>query len=205
MTATEHRIGGSGIVAAREPAASHEGITLQHLVERAASGDAAAFGAFYDLLAPRVYGLARRIVCDRTHAEDVTQEVFIELWRKAGRYDSTRGNVNTWVMTITRRRAIDRVRSEQARRSRELRDVSLVPLGSAEAVGHLIETEEHRSVREAIAMLRRDHLEVLELAYYGGLTHRQIGVELDLPLGTVKTRIRAGLTALRTAQAGHRA
>lgn len=178
-----------------------ESVSLRLLVERCASGDLDAFGDVYDLLAPRVYGVARRVLCDRTHAEDVTQEVFTELWRKAGCYDATRGSVSAWVMTIARRRAIDRVRSEQARRTREHRDVSLVPVGAAEPDGVLVAAEEHRSVRTTVAGLGPAHLEVLEMAYYGGLTHRQIAIELDLPLGTVTTRIRVGLTALRAAQA----
>jgi RNA polymerase sigma-70 factor (ECF subfamily) len=172
--------------------------TLEDLLAQVASGDHAAFEAVYDRSSAQVYGLARRILLDAAQAEEVAQEVFLEVWRSAASFDAARGGAMTWLLTIAHRRAVDRVRSAQAATDRDVRfgrqqaerDVDVV----SEAVEQRLETAE---VREALSSLTTLQRQALTLAYYGGYTHTEVAELLGVPLGTVKTRIRDGLIRLR--------
>lgn len=168
------------------------------LVSRAARGDESAFAGLYDLLAPLVHGVAARVVRDPSIAEEVTQEVFVELWRTAPRYDETRGSVRSWATTVAHRRAVDRVRSEQAARDRHDKDGRQVVAGPHDPVAHEVETTLDRSrVRRALEALSESQREAVELAYFGGHTYREVAALLGVPEGTVKTRIRDGMIRLR--------
>jgi RNA polymerase sigma-70 factor (ECF subfamily) len=160
-------------------------------------GDEAAFGELYDALAPTVYGVVLRVLRDRAQSEEVTQEVFVEVWRQAARFDPTRGGVRAWVVTIARRRAVDRVRAEQSRRDRRVRDVA-IPATSPESTAEMvIESLEGERARRALGELTDVQRQALELAFFEGLTHVEIADRLGVALGTVKTRIRDGLIRLR--------
>lgn len=164
------------------------------------AGDRASFATLYDELSPSVYGVVRRVLRDPSQAEEVTQEVFVEIWRQAPRFDPTRGNPRTWATTIAHRRAVDRVRSEQAHRDRQERvavaDAAPTPAGPDDVA---IERSEQTQAKVALGTLSAPQREAIELAFYDGLTHVQIAEHLDVALGTVKTRIRDGLLRLRGA------
>jgi RNA polymerase sigma-70 factor (ECF subfamily) len=170
---------------------------LAALMRRAGRGDASAFEALYDALAAFVHGVVLRVVRDPAQAEEVTQEVFVELWRLAARHDETLGSVHAWTGTIAHRRAVDRVRSEQARRDRTER------VGASRSIDHDHVTDEVEAtmettrLRRALDRLTAMQRESLELAYYGGHTYREVAVLLGVPEGTVKTRIRDALIRLR--------
>ena len=161
-------------------------------------GDMDAAADLYDRHAAQIYALARRIVRDDGDAQDVVQEVFSQAWRTAGRYQGGRGSVAGWLLMITRARAIDKIR---ARQSRPAADDSILPESIPEtgrsAADVLVAAEEAGRVRQALAALPAAQRTALELAYYEGLTQSQIADRLSEPLGTVKTRMRTALSALR--------
>jgi RNA polymerase sigma-70 factor (ECF subfamily) len=171
------------------------------LLQRVARGDEAAFGRFYDLVAPAVHGVVLRVLRDPAMAEETTQDVFVELWRLAPRYDPSRGSPARWAVTVAHRRAVDRVRSEQAARDRddvEARRADVAVAGVAEQVVDAASAELDRArVAAALTHLTDVQREALTLAYYGGHTYREVAVLLDVPEGTVKTRIRDALIKLR--------
>jgi RNA polymerase sigma-70 factor (ECF subfamily) len=175
---------------------------LTTLITSVADGDQAAFASLYDALSPTIFGVVRRVVRDGSQAEEVTQEVFVEIWRQATRFDGERGSVRTWAVTIAHRRAVDRVRSEQSHRDRQVTvgatavDVPSSPEEDA------VDAEDRQRARAAMATLPQAQREALELAFYDGLTHVQISEHLGVALGTVKTRIRDGLIRLRTSMGG---
>lgn len=173
------------------------GEPADRLVGRVVEGDKAAFADLFDLLSPLVYGLILRILRDATQAEDVTQEVFVELWRHADRFDPSRGSARTWAATIARHRAVDRVRHEQAHRDRNDRFAVVNTVADGSSEGFTIERDERRLAREALGRLDPRQRQAVQLAFYDGLKHTEIAELLDLPLGTVKTRIRTGLLHLR--------
>jgi RNA polymerase sigma-70 factor (ECF subfamily) len=163
-----------------------------------AGGDEKAFARLYDLVAPRVYGLIRRVLRDPAQAEEVAQEVLVEVWRTAARFDPERGSALSWICTIAHRRAVDRVRSEQAATDR------MVFVGTAsvdtpydsvadEVSGRL----ERQQVRRCLAGLTELQRQAVTLAYYQGHTYPQVAELLGAPLPTVKTRMRDGLIRLR--------
>jgi len=170
---------------------------------RVARGDAGAFEALYDELSPAVFGLARRVVRDPARAEDVTQEVFLEVWRKAARYDSALGKPKTWVMTITHRRAVDAVRRSESQKRHDSQ-------GAPDEVAHdepadaVIRAEEHGSVRGCLETLTDLQIESVRLAYFNGYTYNEVATLLDKPLPTIKTRMRDGLIRLRDCLEGAR-
>jgi RNA polymerase sigma-70 factor (ECF subfamily) len=172
--------------------------TPEHLLILVARGDRAAFDRLYDRVANAVYGLVRKVLRDAAQSEEVTQEVLVELWRTASSFDPERGSATTWVMTLAHRRAVDRVRSAQASSDR---DVKAARLGQEPAFDMVAEAVEHRLEREqvvrALSGLTDLQREAVTLAFYGGYTHVQVAELLDVPLGTVKTRIRDGLIRLR--------
>lgn len=164
----------------------------------AANGDQQAFESLYDALSGAVYGLVLRVLRDPAQSEEVTQEIFVEVWRTAPRFDASRGTARTWVLTLAHRRAIDRVRSSQRARDRELAEAQGAPTTPPEQPDDVVTARfERAEVVDALDSLGGRHREVVELAFFGGLTHTQIAERLDLPLGTVKTRIRDGLHRLR--------
>jgi RNA polymerase sigma-70 factor (ECF subfamily) len=184
--------------ATRVPSPTAAAESAEALLRAVAAGDETAFARFYDLVSARVYGLARRVLRDAAQAEEVTQEVMVEVWRTAGRFDPARGSATSWVFTIAHRRAVDRVRSEQAGADRVRR---LAP--EAEQTPHDIVVEEaaakmeRDSVRRCLKTLTALQREAITLAYYSGYTYREVAQLLDTALPTVKTRMRDGLIRLR--------
>ncbi|HVQ31974.1 MAG TPA: sigma-70 family RNA polymerase sigma factor [Vicinamibacteria bacterium] len=161
----------------------------QSLLRRLTGGDAAALGELYDRFAGLVNGLALRILRNTAEAEDVVQEVFVQVWRQAERFDPSRGSPEAWLCTIARTRALDRLRRRTARREEASE--------AAPGVSAAPRTEEALAVRKALEGLSADQRHALELAYYEGLTHTEIAARLGEPLGTVKTRIRTAMIRLR--------
>ncbi|HEX2026577.1 MAG TPA: ECF RNA polymerase sigma factor SigK [Nitriliruptorales bacterium] len=170
------------------------------LMRAVARGDQEAFAVLYDRYADRVFGLIRKVLRDPSQSEEVAQEVFVEIWRTARRYDPDKGAVATWFMTLAHRRAVDRVRSEQSSRKRESRAGAGDVERPFDEVEEQIETRvEHQRVRRALEALTDLQRQAIELAYYGGNTYREVAELLDTPLGTIKTRMRDGLVRLRDA------
>ncbi|MFI0407717.1 ECF RNA polymerase sigma factor SigK [Actinomadura sp. 3N508] len=168
------------------------------LLGRTARGDERAFEQLYDVVAAPVHGLARRIVRDPAMAEEVTQEVMIEVWRSATRYDPGRGSAMAWIMTIAHRRAVDRVRREQSAGEREARAARYGPGAAHDPVGERVETRlEHERVRRCLDALTQLQRQSVTLAYYGGHTYREVAEMTGAPLNTVRTRMRDGIIRLR--------
>lgn len=168
------------------------------LLRQAGLGDREAFTALYDLVAGQVYGLVRRVLRDPAQSEEVAQEVLLEVWRLAPRFDPERGGARAWIMTMAHRRAVDRVRSEQSGRDRDERAARNSIEREHDVVAEEVESRmEHQRVRVALSQLTDLQREAVELAYYGGHTYREVAELLDTPLGTVKTRLRDGLIRLR--------
>jgi RNA polymerase sigma-70 factor, ECF subfamily len=172
------------------------------LVRRMARGDKTACAELYDRFSRPLYSLALRILNDKTEAEDVVQEVFLSLWEKATEFESDRGSAFGWAVTLTRNRAIDRIRTRR-RRSTLLSEafVEDLPGGQsapeADLADDMVLKEKAMAVRAALAALPPDQLRAVELAYFSGLTQQEIASRLSEPLGTVKARIRRGLMKLR--------
>jgi RNA polymerase sigma-70 factor (ECF subfamily) len=168
------------------------------LLLRVADRDQAAFARLYDMLAPRAFGLILRVLVDRAQSEEVLQEVFLEVWQSAERFAPNRGQGRSWVLTIAHRRAVDRVRSSQASSDRDvragLRDLDVAHDGVAEQVELRVEGER---LQAALGALPEAQREALTLAYYGGYSQSEIAALVGAPLGTIKTRMRDGLTRLR--------
>lgn len=168
------------------------------LLQRTAQGDQAAFARLYDMLSPRVFGLILRVLVDRSQSEEVLQEVFLEVWQSAAKFAPNRGQGRSWVLTIAHRRAVDRVRSAQASTNRDVRagfrDLDVAHDSVAEQVELRIEG---RRVAQALATLPEPQREAITLAYYGGYSQSEIAALVGSPLGTIKTRMRDGLTRLR--------
>ena len=145
-----------------------------------------------------VFGLVRRVVRDPAQSEEVTQEVMLELWRTAARYAPEKGSAMTWVMTLAHRRAVDRVRSAQSATDREDKAYRRETTRPFDEVAEQVSTRlEHEQVRRCLASLTDLQRESVELAYYRGMTYREVSELLDTPLGTVKTRLRDGLIRMR--------
>jgi len=168
------------------------------LLRRLARGDRDAVAELYDRHAGRVLGLALRIVRDSSDAEDVVQEVFSQAWRTAPNYEASRGTVAGWLLMMARSRAIDRVRARQARRDAGVEpDPETIPSTAVPVPEQIIANQQAARVRGAMAGLPVEQRTALELAYFEGLTQSEIAERLQIPLGTVKTRIRAALAFLR--------
>jgi RNA polymerase sigma-70 factor (ECF subfamily) len=154
----------------------------------------------YDRHARPLYSLILRILGNETEAEDVLQEVFAQAFRQAARYDSRRGAVAAWLLTIARSRAIDRLRARRTRveaPAGEMQPLDEMPDAQPDAASTMLDEEQSRLVRQALAALPMLQRMAIELAYYEGLSHSEIAERLEQPLGTVKTRIRLGLLKLR--------
>ncbi|XAS66233.1 ECF RNA polymerase sigma factor SigK [Micrococcaceae bacterium Sec5.7] len=172
---------------------------LAGLLDRIAAGDRSAFAEFYQLTSHRVFGMARRVLIDPELSEDATQEVFLQVWKNAAKFDRQAGSPLAWLMTISHRRAVDKVRSSQSSTDREARYGA-----SSQDIDHDSVSDEVGSRLEAEAVVRcletltETQQESVRLAYYGGLTYREVAEKVDAALPTVKSRIRDGLIRLKT-------
>lgn len=172
--------------------------TLEDLLRASARGDEAAFARLYDATASRLFGLVLRVVRNRAHAEEVTQEVYLDVWRHCASFDPAKGSGISWMMTVAHRRAVDRVRVAEAagRRDQAYQDKQAeVPTDTTSETAHA--RLDAARVREAVSGLTDVQREAVTLAYFGGYTHTEVAALLGLPLGTAKTRIRDGLIRLR--------
>ncbi|MEU3999370.1 sigma-70 family RNA polymerase sigma factor [Streptomyces sp. PDY-4] len=173
------------------------------LLVRVAGGDQKAFEELYGLVSGPVYGLVRRVVRDPAQSEEVAQEALLELWRSAARFDPGRGTALSWVLTLAHRRAVDRVRSARAAGEREQREARRGPGPAFDQVAEEVEAGLEREwVRRCLDRLTALQRQSVTLAYYDGYTYREVAERLSLPLGTVKTRMRDGLTRLRDCLGG---
>jgi RNA polymerase sigma-70 factor (ECF subfamily) len=182
------------------------GLRDEELMDRVAGQDLGAFGALYDRYGDLVYSVALRVVADPHVAEDVTQDVFLRVWRRPEQFDLNRGKFVTWLLSVTRNRSIDERRSQGRRLRREA-----LPAASDEedvlpstddrddpALATVL-ADERRAVRKALEVLPPEQKLAIQLAYFGGLTQQEIADRLGQPLGTVKTRIRLGMQKMRVA------
>ncbi len=180
------------------PAADITVETTNALLLRVATGDQRAFSELYDVIAPRMLGLVRHVLRDHAQSEEVVQEVLLEVWQTAPRFDPNKGKAVTWMLTMAHRRAIDRVRSAQSSRDRDtkigIRDLDREYDSVAESVEIRIE---HDRVEKALSRLTELQRQAVELAYYGGYSHSEVSAMLGVPMGTVKTRLRDGMMRLR--------
>lgn len=180
------------------------------LLELAGAGDLDAFARFYDLLSPRAYGLALRVLRDPGFAEETVQEVFLQVWKQAADYRPSLGSVQSWVLTITHRRAVDRVRAESAATRRDEADAAAgIAAGTAESgdvaeqvTEQLARDEDAARVRGCLATLTDTQRESIEMAYFNGLTYREVADKLEAALPTIKSRIRDGLRRLKNCLGG---
>lgn len=188
----------------RQPGANHpagagdtaSSESLEAILVEVAKGSHAAFGVLYDRVAPAVLGVTRRVVRDPAQSEEVMQEVLLEVWRTAARFDRSAGSALAWIMTMAHRRAVDRVRSEQRAADRELRAATASV--DYDQVLDAVETSlDHERVRRCLGGLTDLQRESVVLAYYGGHTYREVAGLLGVTVGTVKTRMRDGLIRLR--------
>jgi RNA polymerase sigma factor (sigma-70 family) len=169
--------------------------TDEELLEAVAAGNEEALGALYDRFGRVAYGVALRILRDRALAEDAVQEAFLALWRSADSYRKERAKPATWILTLVHRRAVDLVRREDRRRGEPLDEAPEPAAGSVPEEANL--RERRTAVQAALRQLPADQRQALELAYYGGYTQSELAERLGVPLGTVKSRMFAGLTRLR--------
>ena len=172
----------------------------RHLCARLVAGDESALGEIYDAHASLVYGLARRVTNDEAIAQDITQEVFCHAWEHADRIDVTRGSIRSYLGVLTHRRAVDACRRESRLRAHAARDAATTPLRVDDITAfhdHIELDDRVRALRSALETLPAEQREALTLAYFGGRTYRQVAVELDIPEGTAKSRLRLALSRLR--------
>lgn len=171
---------------------------LEDLLSLVAAGDRTAFADFYDQTSARVYGMVLRVLRDPGYSEEVTQEVYLQVWREAARFRAEQGSPLSWLLTIAHRRAVDRVRSESSASDRDsrygLRELVEITAGVEEEV---LTREAGRRARECLATLTALQAQAVSLAYYEGFTYREVADRLTVALPTVKSRIRDGLKRLR--------
>ena len=169
------------------------------LIKRVADGDQSALTELYDSTSRLVFGLVLRVVGDRATAEEVVLDVYTQVWRQAATYDTKRGAPLAWIMTIARTRGIDRLRSgkHDFQRKEPLDSIGEARATTASPEENTVMSERRLMVRSALDLLSAEQREVIELAYYSGLSHSEIALKLNQPLGTVKTRTRLGMMKLR--------
>lgn len=171
---------------------------LQQLLARVAVGDKAAFSDLYDEVAPRVFGLVKRLLVDHSQSEEVTQEIFLEVWQTASRFDPNKGGATTWILTMAHRRAVDRVRASQSSRDRDVKIGIRDYQNDYDNVSTSVEVKvEHERVEKAMGRLTELQRQAIQLSYYGGYSNSEVAEILSVPIGTVKTRIRDGMIRLR--------
>jgi RNA polymerase sigma-70 factor (ECF subfamily) len=181
------------------------GCSDNELMAAMATGEGAALGEFYDRFARMAYGLALRIVRDRSLAEDVVQEAFLSVWRAAGSFDSGRGAARSWLLMFVHRRAVDLVRRNRRDRARDDGDRAHAARQNGRSASEAAELDtERRTVQATLASLSTKQRTMLELAYYGGYTQQEIAARLGLPIGTVKSQTSEALRRLRDRQASTR-
>ena len=174
------------------------GQDLARLIQAAGRGDQHSFAELYDAAGSRVHGLVLRVLRDHAQAEEVTQEVFLQVWRTAASFNPARGSALSWLLTLAHRRAVDRVRSAAAQSRRDQDYESLQAQTPFDSTAELAERRwEAARVRSALDGLTQPQRSAVELAFYDGLTHREVSERLGVPLGTAKTRIRDGLRRMR--------
>src|ERR1700712_549204 len=172
--------------------------TAEGLLELVSNGDRAAFSAVYERFSPRVFGLTNRILRDASQAEEVAQEIFLEIWQRASRFDRARGTATSWIMTLTHGRSVDRVRQSQASRTRDLKSaVGSFDRDVDSVADVVVQHSDATQVRECLDTLTPLQRESITLAYFGGHTQREVGDMLGAALPTIKTRMRDGLIRLR--------
>jgi RNA polymerase sigma-70 factor (ECF subfamily) len=176
-----------------EPAQTTDVDLLHAIVQR----DEAALASLYDRYRVILFGLLVRILGSREEAEDILQEVFIQVWRRAADFDEERGKVFTWLVTLSRSRAIDRLRQLSARERLAMATAQEAPPEASDAAEDAYRSEQKEIVAGALAQLPDDQRQALLLAYFEGLTQTEIATRLNTPLGTVKTRMRSGMIKLR--------
>ncbi len=170
----------------------------EDLVSLAEGGDAGAFAGLYDRHSRAAYSLAYRMMGERQAAEDLVQDVFLKVWRGAGSYRAARGSVRTWILSIVHNRGIDQLRSSASRRRVQDRVEASTPRSQpSEAFAETWRNSQREQVREALRTLPPEQLKILELAYFSGYTQVEMADLLDLPLGTVKGRMRLGLQKIK--------
>lgn len=179
----------------------HQAAADAELMQRVVAGDESAFTSLYRRFAPGVFSMIYQILQDQKESEDVLQEAFVQMWKKATTYDSDRSALFTWAVMISRNKAIDRLRSRQ-RRARAMEEValetSIAPADSEDSADLLLgQSDERRKVRTALLEIPVAQREAIELAFFGGMTQAEVSAKLSEPLGTIKARIRRGLLALR--------
>ena len=173
---------------------------LAGLLAASARGDQQAFASLYDRTSARVYGMVLRVIRDPAQAAEVTQDVYLQLWREAARFDPALGTVLSWLLLLAHRRAVDRVRSARSATLREDRYAASQSERPYDQASERAQANlEAQRVRTALHGLTETQREAISLAYFAGYTHREVAALLDLPLGTAKTRIRDGLIRLRDA------
>ncbi|MHA7209460.1 ECF RNA polymerase sigma factor SigK [Arthrobacter sp. MDT1-65] len=175
------------------------GPTLTDLLLRIARQDRTAFALFYEQTSKRVYGLARRVLIDPELSEDATQEVYLQVWNTADRFDPALGSPMAWLMTLAHRRAVDKVRSEQSATDREARyGAATQTIDHDDVVDTVTQRLEAEGVVRCLDTLTETQQESVKLAYYGGLTYREVAEKLGVAVPTIKSRIRDGLIRLKT-------
>jgi RNA polymerase sigma-70 factor (ECF subfamily) len=171
---------------------------LEELLQQVADGDQAAFAELYDRTSPRLFGLVKRLLRDHAQSEEVTQEVYLEIWQTATRYEPAKGGAIAWMLTMAHRRAVDRVRASQSSRDRDarvgIRDYAPEFDSVAERIEIVLESERVTAAMGRLTELQR---EAVTLAYFGGYSHSEVAALLRIPIGTVKTRLRDGMIRLR--------
>jgi RNA polymerase sigma-70 factor (ECF subfamily) len=171
---------------------------LEELLQHVAGGDQGAFAELYDRTSPRLFGLVKRLLRDHAQSEEVTQEVYLEIWQTATRYEPSKGGAIAWMLTMAHRRAVDRVRSSQSSRDRDarvgIRDYAPEFDSVAERIEIVLESERVKAAMGRLTELQR---EAVTLAYFGGYSHSEVAALLRIPIGTVKTRLRDGMIRLR--------
>ncbi len=182
----------------RDPVEGTPELDLDIQLGQVARGDQAAYEAVYDRLAGPVYGLIRKVVRDPAQSEEVAQEVMLEIWRSACRFDPAKGSAMTWAMMIAHRRAVDRVRSAAAEAQRDQKSAAAAAMIAVDEVADAVEANlERERVRRCLDTLTDIQRESVTLAYYGGYSYREVAGLLSAALGTIKTRIRDGLIRMR--------
>jgi RNA polymerase sigma-70 factor (ECF subfamily) len=184
----------------QQPAGPADQPSPEQLLAASARGDEQAFARLYDLTSSRVYGMVLRVVRDPAQSAEVTQDVYLEVWRQSARFDSTKSAVLPWLLMIAHRRAVDRVRAAQSAIVRDDKYATLTEDRPFDTVSEQVQSSlEAQRVRKVLHELTPAQREAVSLAYFGGYTHSEVSQLLKIPLGTVKTRIRDGLIRMRDA------